>query len=401
MIVTKFEVFFLAPRWVFLKIETDEGISGWGEPVLEGRAHTVAAAVNELMLDVVGKNPFEIERLWQRMKKGSFYRGGAIMDSALSGIDQALWDIKGKALGVPVYQLLGGQVRDRVRIYGHIGGAGSEDGHTHAPVSTDIKELLASADAQMARGLTALKFGPADGLEHIDTPEELKNIVARVTAVREHVGDAIDIALDFHGRFSLAMSRRVFPYLEPLNLLFIEEPVLPEFTDRFELIVSSTSTPIATGERLFDRKDFKDVLRTGIAVAQPDLSHAGGISECRRIASMAEVYDVSMAPHCPLGPIALAACLQLDFATPNFLIQEQVLGLGRGDAGSRIDMYNSALKYLVDLSVFDAPNGYIELMTKPGLGIEVDEAAVRKAAEDGYRWRAPLWTHKDGSHAEW
>ena len=401
MIVTKFELFFLAPRWVFLKIETDEGISGWGEPVLEGRAHTVAAAVDELMLDVVGKNPFEIERLWQRMKKGSFYRGGAIMDSALAGIDQALWDIKGKALGVPVYQLLGGQVRDRVRIYGHIGAAGSEDGHTHAPVSTDIKELLASADAQMARGLTALKFCPADGLEHIDTPEELKNIVARVTEVREHVGDAIDIALDFHGRFSLAMARRVFPYLEPLNLLFIEEPVLPEFTDQFELIVSSTSTPIATGERLFDRKDFKDVLRSGIAVAQPDLSHAGGISECRRIASMAEVYDVSMAPHCPLGPIALAACLQLDFATPNFLIQEQVIGLGRADAGSRLDIYDSALKYLVDLSVFDAPNGYIELMTRPGLGIEIDEAEVRKASESAHRWRAPFWTHKDGSHAEW
>jgi galactonate dehydratase len=401
VIVTKFELFFLAPRWVFLKIETDEGISGWGEPVLEGRAHTVAAAVDELMLDVVGKNPFEIERLWQRMKKGSFYRGGAIMDSALAGIDQALWDIKGKALGVPVYQLLGGQVRDRVRIYGHIGAAGSEDGHTHAPVSTDIKELLASADAQMARGLTALKFCPADGLEHIDTPEELKKIVARVTAVREHVGDAIDIALDFHGRFSLAMARRVFPYLEPLNLLFIEEPVLPEFTDQFELIVSSTSTPIATGERLFDRKDFKDVLRSGIAVAQPDLSHAGGISECRRIASMAEVYDVSMAPHCPLGPIALAACLQLDFATPNFLIQEQVIGLGRADAGSRLDIYDSALKYLVDLSVFDAPNGYIELMTRPGLGIEIDEAEVRKASESAHRWRAPFWTHKDGSHAEW
>jgi galactonate dehydratase len=401
VIVTRFELFFLAPRWVFLKIETDEGISGWGEPVLEGRAHTVAAAVDELMLDVVGKNPFEIERLWQRMKKGSFYRGGAIMDSALAGIDQALWDIKGKALGVPVYQLLGGQVRDRVRIYGHIGAAGSEDGHTHAPVSTDIKELLASADAQMARGLTALKFCPADGLEHIDTPEELKKIVARVTAVREHVGDAIDIALDFHGRFSLAMARRVFPYLEPLNLLFIEEPVLPEFTDQFELIVSSTSTPIATGERLFDRKDFKDVLRSGIAVAQPDLSHAGGISECRRIASMAEVYDVSMAPHCPLGPIALAACLQLDFATPNFLIQEQVIGLGRADAGSRLDIYDSALKYLVDLSVFDAPNGYIELMTRPGLGIEIDEAEVRKASESAHRWRAPFWTHKDGSHAEW
>jgi galactonate dehydratase len=401
MKITKLTTYIVPPRWCFLKVETDEGIVGWGEPVVEGRAHSVAAAVDELADFLLGKDPRNIEDHWTVLYRGGFYRGGAIMDSALSGIDQALWDIKGKALGVPVYQLLGGQVRDRVRIYGHIGGAGSDDGHTHAPINTDIKELLASADAQIERGLTALKFCPADGLEHIDTPEVLKNIVARVTAVREHVGDTIDIALDFHGRFSLAMARRVFPYLEPLNLLFIEEPVLPEFTDRFELIVASTSTPIATGERLFDRKDYKDLLRTGIAVAQPDLSHAGGISECRRIASMAEVYDVSMAPHCPLGPIALAACLQLDFATPNFLIQEQVLGIGRGDSGSRIDMYNSALKYLVDLSVFDAPDGYIELMTKPGLGIEVDEAAVRKAAEDGYRWRAPLWTHKDGSHAEW
>ena len=393
MKVTKFEVFFVAHRWLFLKIETDEGISGWGEPVLEGKALTVAAAVDELMDHVIGKDPFEIERLWQRMKKGSFYRGGAIMDSAISGIDQALWDIKGKALGVPVYQLLGGQVRDRVRIYGHVG-TRSHDGYTHNPVADDINEILANTDIQIARGLTALKFCPADGLEHIDTPQELKNIVSRVTALREHVGDTVDIALDFHGRFSLAMARRVFPYLEPLNLMFIEEPVKPEFTDKFDLIVASTSTPIATGERLYDRDDFKDVLRSGIAVAQPDLSHAGGISESRRIATMAEAYDVAIAPHCPLGPIALASCLQLDFATPNFLIQEQVLGLGKGNNGS-------LMKYLVDYSVFDAPNGYIELMTKPGLGIEVDEKEVRGAAETGHRWRNPEWTHFDGSQAEW
>jgi galactonate dehydratase len=229
---------------------------------------------------------------------------------------------------------------------------------------------------------------------HIDSPQELKNIVARVEGVREYVGDSIDIALDFHGRFSLAMARRVFPLLEPLNLIFIEEPVLPEFTDKFEMIVASTSTPIATGERLFDRNDYKDVLRSGIAVAQPDVSHAGGISECRRIAAFAETFNVAMAPHCPLGPIALAACLQLDFATPNFLIQEQILGLGKGNNGP-------LMKYLVDFSVYDAPEGYIELMTKPGLGIEVDEDAVRRAAEVGHRWRIPDWTHKDGSLAEW
>lgn len=396
MKVTNYELFFIAPRWLFLKIETDEGVSGWGEPVLEGKSLTVAAAVDELMDHVLGQDPFQIERLWQRMKKGSFYRGGAIMDSAISGIDQALWDIKGKALGVPVYQLLGGHVRDRVRIYGHAGPSGNSR-FVHNPVVQDVSDMKKSIDIQLARGLTAIKFCPSDGLEHIDTAEELKNIVARVEIAREYVGDKIDIALDFHGRFSLAMARRVFPLLEPLNLLFIEEPVLPEFTDQFGLIVSSTSTPIATGERLFDRKDFKDVLRTGIAVAQPDLSHAGGITECQKIASFADTYNVAMAPHCPLGPIALAACLQLDFATPNFLIQEQILGLGKGNNGD-------LMKYLVDYSVFDAPEGYIELMKNPGLGIEVDEAAVRKAAgapDAGMRWRIPDWTHKDGSLAEW
>jgi galactonate dehydratase len=393
MKITKFDLFFVAHRWLFLKLETDEGVTGWGEPVLEGKALTVAAAVNELMDHLIGKDPFQIERHWQKMKKGSFYRGGAIMDSAISGIDQALWDIKGKALGVPVYQLLGGHVRDRVRIYGQVGGVGG-DGYTHNPVAQDLNEIKGNIDEQLARGLTAIKFCPADGLEHIDSPQELKNIVARVEGVREYVGDSIDIALDFHGRFSLAMARRVFPLLEPLNLIFIEEPVLPEFTDKFEMIVASTSTPIATGERLFDRNDYKDVLRSGIAVAQPDVSHAGGISECRRIAAFAETFNVAMAPHCPLGPIALAACLQLDFATPNFLIQEQILGLGKGNNGP-------LMKYLVDFSVYDAPEGYIELMTKPGLGIEVDEDAVRRAAEVGHRWRIPDWTHKDGSLAEW
>lgn len=393
MKITKHELFFVAHRWLFLKLETDEGIVGWGEPVLEGKALTVAAAVDELMDHVKGQDPFQIERLWQRMKKGSFYRGGAIMDSAISGIDQALWDIKGKALGIPVYQMLGGQVRDRVRIYGHVGGVGG-DGYTHNPVAQDLADIRQNIDLQLSRGLTAIKFCPADGLEHIDSPEELKNIIARVEGVRNYVGDKIDIALDFHGRFSLAMSRRLFPYLEPLNLLFIEEPVLPEFSDKFDLIVASTSTPIATGERLFDRNDYKDVLRSGIAVAQPDLSHAGGISECHRIATMADTYNVAIAPHCPLGPIALAACLQLDFASPNFLIQEQVLGLGKGNNGP-------LMKYLLDYSPFDAPEGYIELLTKPGLGIEVDEAAVRKDAESGHRWRNPDWVHRDGSLAEW
>jgi galactonate dehydratase len=394
MKVTGYELFFVAPRWLFLKIETDAGITGWGEPVLEAKALTVAACVDEMMDHIMGRDPMQIERHWQRMMKGGFYRGGSILNSAVAGIDQALWDITGKKLGVPVHQLLGGAVRDRVKIYGHVGAKVERDKFGKIPLKEELKVVSENVQKQLSRGLKAIKFTPADSLEHIDTATELKNIVKRVETVRELVGDEIDICLDFHGRFSMAMSRRVFPLLEPYNLMFIEEPVLPEYTDHFGLVVQSTSIPIATGERLFSRGEFKDVLRSGIAVAQPDLSHAAGISETRRIAAMAETYNVDIAPHCPLGPIALAACLQIDFATPNFLIQEQVLGLGKGNDGP-------LMKYLVDFSVFDAPNGYIELMTKPGLGIEVDEKAVREASVNGHRFRGPEWHHRDGSFAEW
>ena len=394
MKVTGYELFFVAPRWLFLKIETDEGITGWGEPVLEAKALTVAACVDEMMDHIMGRDPMQIERHWQRMMKGGFYRGGSILNSAVAGIDQALWDITGKKLGVPVHQLLGGAVRDRVKIYGHVGAKVERDKFGKIPLKEELKVVSENVQKQLSRGLKAIKFTPADSLEHIDTATELKNIVKRVETVRELVGDEIDICLDFHGRFSMAMSRRVFPLLEPYNLMFIEEPVLPEYTDHFGLVVQSTSIPIATGERLFSRGEFKDVLRSGIAVAQPDLSHAAGISETRRIAAMAETYNVDIAPHCPLGPIALAACLQIDFATPNFLIQEQILGLGKGNNGA-------LMKYLVDFSVFDAPNGYIELMTKPGLGIEVDEKAVREASVNGHRFRGPEWHHRDGSLAEW
>ena len=396
MKVTNYELFWVDRRWSFLKVETDEGITGWGEPIIEGKGPIVAAAVDELMDHVVGRDPMQIERLWQRMMKGGFYRGGPILNSAVAGIDQALWDIMGKKLGVPVHQLLGGHVRDRVRIYGHIGSAGVDTryAYNYNSLEKDVASLQATSQKQLDRGLTALKFVPADGLEHIDTAERLKGIYDRVAAVREYVGDGVDIMLDFHGRFSLAMARRVFPMLEELNLMFIEEPVLPEYGDHFDLVVQSTSTPIATGERLFSRTEFANVLRSGIAVAQPDLSHAGGISECRRIAAAAETYNVNMAPHCPIGPIALASCLQLDFATPNFLIQEQILGLGHGNNGE-------LMKFLVDWTPFEAKDGYIELMTKPGLGIDVDEAAVREAANKGDRWAVPPWEHRDGSLSEW
>ena len=381
MKITAVETFSVTPRWLFCKISTDEGPAGWGEPVVEGRAGTVQACVDELSDYLIGSDPLKIEDTWQVLTKGGFYRGGAVLASAVAGIDQALWDIAGKAYGVPVYDLLGGPVRDKVRIYGWIGGDRPD-------------EVAEQAEALMATGLTACKMNGSAELTPIDTPRQLDLIVERVAAARTAVGRDKDVAVDFHGRFTPAMSRRTLPLLEPYAPLFVEEPVVPELTADLGRIAACTAIPIATGERLYSRWDFREVLGAGIAVAQPDLSHAGGISEVRRIASFAEAYGVSVAPHCPLGPIALAASLQVDVATPNFLIQEQSLGI-------HYNVGSDLLDYLVDRSVFAFDDGYVRRPTGPGLGIEVDEQEVRRVAANPHRWRADLWRHVDGSFAEW
>ncbi|MFE7549191.1 galactonate dehydratase [Streptomyces gardneri] len=381
MKITSLRTYLVAPRWCFLRIDTDEGITGWGEPVVEGRAHTVAAAVDELSDHLIGQDPMKIEDHWQVLTKGGFYRGGPVLSSAVAGIDQALWDITGKALGVPVWQLLGGNVRDRARVYSWIGGDRPD-------------EVASEALARRNEGFTAIKMNASAQLRLIDTPAATQAIVDRVASIRDAVGDEFDIAIDFHGRLTAPMARRVLPLLEPYLPFFVEEPVVPEMSDHIGDIVRSTSIPIATGERLYSRWDFKKVLDQGIAVAQPDLSHAGGISEVRRIAAMAEAYDVSLAPHCPLGPIALASCLQVGFATPNLLIQEQSLGIHYNTGSDLLD-------YLIDPAVFRYEDGHVALPTGPGLGIEVDEKAVERAAEVGHRWRNPAWRRDDGSPAEW
>jgi galactonate dehydratase len=376
-----YETFLVAPRWQFLRIDTDEGISGWGEPIVEGRAEAVQGAVTALMEQLVGSDPLRIEEHWQVMAKGGFYRGGPVLSSALAGIDQALWDIKGRHHGVPVHELLGGPVRDRVRMYTWAHGV-------------DNAALVDDAQAKVAKGFTAVKINLSEALPPIPSAAQLRAAVSRVEVLRDALGDGVDIALDFHGRFSTAATRQILPLLEPLLPMFIEEPVLPEFSRDLRRVVESTSIPIATGERLFSRWDFRDVLTTGLAVAQPDISHAGGISEVRRIAAMAEAYDVHVAPHCPLGPITLAASLQIDFAIPNFLIQEQSLGIEYGGG-------NELLDYLVDPAVFAFTDGYVDRPTGPGLGIEVNEDAVRAAAADPHRWRSPILRHNDASFAEW
>ncbi|GAA1144166.1 galactonate dehydratase [Kribbella jejuensis] len=381
MKIVGYETFLVAPRWQFLRVDTDEGISGWGEPIVEGRAEAVQGAVTALMEYLVGQDPLRVEEHWQVMAKGGFYRGGPVLSSALAGIDQALWDIKGRFHDVPVHELLGGPVRDKARVYTWVHGR-------------DNAELVDEAQAKVASGFTAVKLNLSEALPPIPSAAQLRAAVSRVEVLREALGDGIDIALDFHGRFSTAATRQILPLLEPLLPMFVEEPVTPEYSRDLRRITESTSIPIAIGERLFSRWDFRDVLPTGIGVAQPDISHAGGVSEVRRIAALAETYDVSVAPHCPLGPITLAASLQIDFAIPNFLIQEQSLGIEYGGG-------NALLDYLVDPRVFAFTDGHVLRPTGPGLGIEINEDVVRAAAAEPHRWRSPVLRHDDGSFAEW
>lgn len=381
MRIERVETFLAPPRWLFVRVETDEGLVGWGEPVVEGSAGVVRVAVEQMAELLVGSDSSRIEDLWQVMTKGTFYRGGPVFASAVAGIDQALWDLAGKRLGVPVHVLLGGAVRDRVRVYGWVGG--------------DEPDQVAEAIQQRVEdGLTAVKMNASGKMGRLANSAEMDGVLDRVAAAREVLGDQRDVAVDFHGRLTAANARRMLHELAELRPLFVEEPVVPENSHLLASLVESSPVPIATGERLYSRQEFLPALHAGVAVVQPDLSHAGGISEVRRIASLAETFDAQLAPHCPLGPIALAASLQLGFAAPNHVIQEQSIGIHYNEDGEVLD-------YLVDTSVFEFSSGSIERLTAPGLGIEVDENAVREADKRGHAWRTPVWRHDDGSFAEW
>ncbi|SDE20299.1 galactonate dehydratase [Paenibacillus sp. UNCCL117] len=382
MKITGFETFIVPPRWLFLKIETDEGIVGWGEPIVEGKALTVQTAVHEMMDALVGKDPLRIEDHWQVMYRGGFYRGGPILMSAISGIDQALWDIKGKYYNAPIYQLLGGACRDSIRVYSWVGGDRPDD-------------VGRAALEKKNAGFEAVKMNATEELQFIDSYEKIDQVTERIAAIREAAGPYFGIGVDFHGRVHKPMAKALAKALEPYRLMFIEEPVLPENNEALREIANHTSTPIATGERMFSRWDFKKLLESGyVDIIQPDLSHAGGITECKKIFAMAEAYDVAVAPHCPLGPIALAACLQVDATAYNAVIQEQSLGI-------HYNQGNDLLDYLDDPSVFGYEDGHVRIPQGPGLGISINEEVVRKMAETGHRWRNPVWRHRDGTVAEW
>lgn len=377
--IASIEHFRVAPRWLFVKVTTDDGLVGWGEASLEGHAEAVEGALVSLRDRLLGTDPDRIEDAWQTGYRGGFYRGGPVLGSAASGIDQALWDIKGKRLGVPVWQLLGGRVRDKIEVYAWIGGDG-------------LDPLADAARQRLAQGFRAIKMNGTPEIRWLDSSRALDAVLQRVTTVKDL---GLEVAIDFHGRLHKAMAKQLACALEPFKPLFIEEPLLSENLEGLRQISQLTSIPIALGERLYTRWDFKEFLSQGIVdIVQPDPSHAGGISECRRIAAAAEAYDVGFAPHCPLGPLAFATCLQLAAATPNFLIEEMPIGIHYNEGAD-------LLTYVRNKEVFAITDGHVAVPTGSGLGVVIDEDAVRTAAREGHAWRNPLWRNPDGGITEW
>ncbi|WP_422057655.1 galactonate dehydratase [Sphingomonas sp.] len=378
MKIARIETFHVPPRWLFVRVEAEDGCFGWGEASLEGHSEAVDGAFESLRDRFIGSDPRRIEDVWQVAYRGGFYRGGAVLMSALAGLDQALWDLKGRHYGLPAWEMMGGQVRDKVRAYAWIGGDRPDD-------------VGEAAAARKAQGFSAVKMNATSELDYLTAPR-FDDVVERVLAAQ---AAGMDVGLDFHGRAHRAMAKQLAKQLEPLGLLFIEEPILSENPEVLAQISSQVSIPIALGERLYSRWDFKPFLASGaVDIIQPDLSHAGGLSECRRIAAMAEAYDVAVAPHCPLGPLALAACLQLAGCTPNVVLQEMSLGI-HYNAG------HDLLHFCANPDVLSPVDGFLPIPTGPGLGVEIDEAAVRKAHAEKFRWRNPIWRQEDGSFAEW
>jgi galactonate dehydratase len=365
--ITKLEMFLVKPRWLFLRMDTNAGITGLGEPIMEGRALTCKQAVEEMEPYLIGKDPRHVMHHWQALYRHAFYRGGPLLTSALSGVEQAMWDITGKSYGVPVHGLLGGPTRDRVRLY-----RGGTD-------PDSIKDHI-------RQGFTAFKIGVSGGRPPriVENKAFVGRIAENFRMLRDAGGDEIDIGIDFHGKVSPQTAKLLIKALEPYQPMFIEEPVNCQNHDIMAEIARGTHLPIATGERVFTKWGFREVLEKGAAsILQPDLCHAGGIMETRLIAGMAEAYYAAMAPHNPLGPIATAACVQLDASIPNFMCQEY-RSLGEG--------------YLKEPLKFK--DGYVDVPMKPGLGIELDDNAM--ADKIDHDWRNSETYHPDdGSVSDW
>ena len=381
MKISSFKIYEVKPRWIFIKIITDEGIEGWGEMISGTKTETVTACANEMCKKLLGRDPFDIEALWQELYR-SFFRGGPINMTVISGIETALWDIKGKYYNMPVYEFLGGKVRDKLKVYSWIGGDRPNN------VAEEAKQ-------RFDQGFTAVKMNATEELHYIDSYEKVDQVLERINSIKELLGNKVQVGIDFHGRVHKPMAKILIKELEPFRPMFIEEPVLPENWDAIIDIAKNSPIPIATGERLSTRWEFKRLFNNNsVDIIQPDVALAGGILETRKIAAAAEMYDIAVAPHAPYGPIALAATLQLDMCTPNVFIQEQSLGIHYNKGFDLID-------FVKNKEIFMFNDGYLDLPEKPGLGIEIDEDLVKKVAAEGLVWSNPKWKNYDGTIAEW
>ncbi len=383
MKITEIKTYYIKPRWMLVKVSTDEGIDGWGEPTMEGKSTVVGAAIEVLKDVIIGQNPMDIELLYNMMYRGGFYRAGAVIYSAISGIEQALWDIKGKILGIPVWQMLGGKSRDKIRMYAHL-----------IPFSDDPTddEIRKWADKRIQDGFTALKTSMlTPPVRHIETAKTIKHIIHKIGVLRECVGEDIDFAVDFHGRISPAMAPILCRELEQYYPMFIEEPVLPENVDAMVKVASCTTIPIAAGERLFTTYGFRELIeKQAVHIVQPDICHCGGIMQTLKIAAMAQNYYMNVAPHNPLGPVALAASLQIDTTISNFTAQEHPTQEEHLDLG--VGLFKEP---------FEIKDGYIDVPQKPGLGFEIDEEGLKKFQYDG-KWTNPIFYFEDDhSMGEW
>lgn len=382
MKIKEVNTYFVRPRWGFVEIVTDNGITGWGEAVLEGHCKAVLSCVEEMKDYLIDKDPANISDIWTVLYRAGFYRGGGVLMSAISGIDQALWDIKGKAFNAPVWQLLGGACHDKMKVYCWVGGDRPSD-------------VGAAALEKKNEGYLAVKMNATEELQMVDTYDKIDAVLERVAAIRETCGKYFGIAIDFHGRVHKPMAKVLAKKLEEFDPMFIEEPVLCENMELFPEIAAACNIPIATGERLFSKYDFKRLLKIGgVDIIQPDLSHAGGISEVLKIGAMAEAYDVALAPHCPLGPIALASCLNVDAVSYNSVIQEQSMGI-------HYNVGKSVLDYVNNKDDFKFVDGFAMLPKLPGLGVDVNKELVLTENETPHNWKNPVWRHADGSVAEW
>lgn len=381
MKISSIQVYEVKPRWIFIKISTDEGIEGWGEMVSGTKTRTVVAGAYEMADRIIGRNPLEIEKIWQELYR-VFFRGGPINMTIISGIEMALWDIKGKYYNAPIYELLGGSARDRIKVYSWIGGDRPAD-------------VVKDAQDRVTRGFDSIKMNATEEIHYIDSFKKIDAVVERVASLRNTFGNDLNIGVDFHGRVHKPMAKILAKELEPYRPMFLEEVVLPENEEGFVEVAKHVSTPLATGERLYTRWGFKNILNSGVIdIIQPDVALAGGILETRKIIAMAEAYDIAAAPHAPYGPIALAATLQIDVCSPNVFIQEQSLGIHYNKGFDLLD-------FVKNKEIFQYKDGYVDIPTKPGLGLEIDEDKVKEVSAEGLYWTNPNWKNYDGTKAEW